>query len=520
MPCLGRPGVATAQPSQGSSGLTVRTATGSFTGLINDDYKDVREFRNIPYAQSPTGKRRWLPPQALPPSDDHHYSYRFPPPCAQYLTKNFSIWRPENSDYFIDVNGQSFIAGAQAQTSSEDCLSMAVWTPANATADEKLPVAVFLSGGDFMVGGITINYQMPAPFVSAHRAIVITVNYRLNIFGFPNAAGLGDQNLGIRDVRLALEWLRKNVASFGGDPDQMILWGQSAGAVMADIMNYAYYDDPIVKGYYLMSGTAAAESLPANSSHFTLVSKSVGCDFPDDPAAELDCMRQVPTELIINFIGQYADNMEWPLLVWRPMVDEKIYFSSYSERARQKLMSDRPALISTTSHEDRGIIGMFPTLNISDGQAPWGDWIDLGSLFTFVCPACSTTDWRARANRTTYRSQYAGNFTNLTPVPWIGAFHGSDIPMVFGTYRRRSDLTEYQEDVSAAMQDFLFAFMKDPEHGLKRKGWLPHNEPVAEAGFMMRFAEGDKGYQNISSLVVDGICIGKGNFSNYNDAQG
>ena len=84
-----------------------------------------------------------------------------------------------------------------------------------------------------------------------------------------------------------------------------------------------------------------------------------------------------------------------------------------------------------------------------------------------------------------------------------------------GSYRRRSEATEFDHKVAMAMQDYFHAFILDPVNGLKNKGWLPHTGNVEDGGFMMRFALGDKVSVNISSLVVDGKCLGKGDYESF-----
>lgn len=121
---------------------------------------------------------------------------------------------------------------------------MAIWTPLDAGADDGnggalLPVAFFMPGGAFTIGGVDVPYQIPAGLVErTQKLIVVTVNYRLNIFGFPNAAALAEQNLGILDQRLALEWVHSNIAAFGGDPDRIIMWGHSAVSSLTHALHH------------------------------------------------------------------------------------------------------------------------------------------------------------------------------------------------------------------------------------------------------------------------------------------
>lgn len=237
--------------------LTVITSTGIYTGLIDPESPNTRQFRSIAFAQPPVLSRRWLSPQKLPQSIELYDSDTFPPSCPQFVSKIPTL----NNQYFAkgtlikngNQNDTSSLSGAET---SEDCLYLAVWTPAHATSLSKLPVLFFMSGGGFSTGGVDISYQMPTDWIERTQShLVVTINYRLNIFGFPNARGLTDQNLGMLDQRAALEWVRDNIVQFGGDPEKITMWGQSAGSISADAHAHAFYDEPIAHAYFLQSGT-------------------------------------------------------------------------------------------------------------------------------------------------------------------------------------------------------------------------------------------------------------------------
>ncbi|KAI1371272.1 alpha/beta-hydrolase [Hypoxylon crocopeplum] len=491
--------------------LTVGTLTGTYTGLQNPHYPGVREFRNIPYAEPPVGKLRWKPPVPLRPSQEHHYSRRFPASCPQYLTSKLSLWNSNITDFSISTGDQSHFAGEMAQTAAEDCLSLAIWTPINATSQDKLPVGLFIPGGSFRGGGIDAPYHMPGGWVNrSQKHIVVTMNYRVHIFGFPNAVGLEDQNLGILDQRLALEWVYSNIEAFGGDPHRITVWGHSAGGVSADVLNFAYPEDPLAAGFFLMSGAAMrtfSQGDNALQKNFTYVAKKLGCDFPDDPKAELECMQQVPANLITNFVGHYGDDKKKPSLFFRPIADDKVIFRNYTERAQQGLLSKVPALISDTTNEQSSLIA-YPLDHLSSG--PNKTEVDKGTLDDFICPACNASNARALNNLTTYRYMYAGNYSNLTPFSWMGAYHGADLPMIFGCYNLTGGATDFQRQVAETMQDYVFAFLADPKDGLRNLGWLPSNTPAGGDGPMVRFSTGDVIVQNISSSDVDLACMGQG----------
>lgn len=190
------------QPSQDN--LIVSAPSGTYRGVVNDSAPHVREFLGIPFAKPPTGDLRWIAPQKPESKLDHVFdATQYSASCPQYISKI--------PTFFSEVTTAYNIAGPV----SEDCLALSIWTPAEAN---DLPVIVYIPGGGFQTGGTEENYLNPQNWVErTQEHIVVVLNYRLNIFGFPNAAGLDDQNLGILDQRLALEWVRDNIGAFGGD---------------------------------------------------------------------------------------------------------------------------------------------------------------------------------------------------------------------------------------------------------------------------------------------------------------
>lgn len=164
----------------------------------------------------------------------------------------------------------------------------------------------------------------------------------MNIFGFPNAAGLNQDelNLGLLDQRLGLEWVRSHIDSFGGDVSRITLWGQSAGAVSVDYYNFAYPEDPIVSSLIMDSGTAL---LPLSTvgindithSNFTFVAGQLGCGNLS-PDAEISCMRNVSETSIEGFLETYGDNGTQPPISFIPIIDNRTRFANYTARALAK----------------------------------------------------------------------------------------------------------------------------------------------------------------------------------------
>ncbi|KAJ6541444.1 Alpha/Beta hydrolase protein [Mycena capillaripes] len=460
--------------------ITVHTSTGRYTGLIHPNFPNTRQFRSVAFAEPPVTARRWLPPARLSSSTAHHYSYNFPPSCPQFVSATPSLFNQALAKGLAIYNGdQNHTSGLVGEATSEDCLYLAVWTPANVSVHSKLPVLFFMTGGNFQVGGVDIQWQLPTSWVErTQEHIVVTINYRLNIFGFPNARGLAEQNLGILDQRMALEWLRDNIASFGGDPAKIVQWGQSAGSIAVDIHSYAYYNDPIARGYFMQSGTALTISpKDVATTNFTFVAKHFGCDFPSDGAAELDCMRHVPFAMIENFIGQYGDN------------------------------GTQPALSCRRSH---------PIDNLTAG--PYEPAVLAADLALWVCPTANTTILRNALGIPVFRYQNAGTYPNLNPFTWLGAYHASDLSTNFGTYGLLTDLgktTRFEVAVSRAMQDHILAFIKDPQHGPQSIGWQPMNASAPHGGTLIRFGANGKVVQNVDGVEVDGPCRGIGSYTQF-----
>jgi carboxylesterase type B len=339
-----------------SSPLVVRTSTGYYTGIVDQNFTDVREFLNVPYALSTAGKNRFMPPQPVPFSSEHFDATDYAPFCPQYVSGNPAIWNKQIPQYLSlwSYNGsffapENFQTGEPATFASEDCLSLAIWTPKNATSASQLPVALFWTGGGYQTNGILVPGQLPPRWVSrTQEHIVVTINYRMNILGFPNSGAIEDQNLGLLDQRMSLEWVRDNIVHFGGDPSRIMIWGQSAGAGSVDFYNFAYWDDPIAHGIFAESGNAynGAGLTDPEHTNFTFVAKNVGCDYPTDYEAELKCMQQVDANKIVAFMGHYQDKSnsqsnpsEQPKIAFSVVADGRTAWQNNTGKSRWRALA-------------------------------------------------------------------------------------------------------------------------------------------------------------------------------------
>lgn len=198
------------------------TATGAVAGV--QEASGVASYKGIPYAAAPVGKLRWKEPQPAAKWKGVRKADHFAARCMQL---------PLFGDMVFRADGVS-----------EDCLYLNVWTPAK-SAKEKLPVLVYFYGGGFAAGdGSEPRYDGES--MAAKGIVTLTVNYRLNVFGFLAHPELSKEsphhasgNYGLMDQAAALQWVRKNIAAFGGDPARVTIAGESAGSfsVSAQMIN-------------------------------------------------------------------------------------------------------------------------------------------------------------------------------------------------------------------------------------------------------------------------------------------
>ena len=194
-----------------------KTQYGKVRGFLDGG---VFTFKGIPYGQNTGGENRWLP--AKPPASwkDEYPALIYGPNCPQILHDWTAI-------------EQTFIQDWDDGWQSEDMLKLNVWTP---SLTGSRPVMVYLHGGGYFFGSA---YELPsqegAQMARHHDVVSVTVNHRLNILGFFDASAIGGAayedsvNVGMTDLVAALKWVRENIANFGGDPDRVMIYGQSGG---------------------------------------------------------------------------------------------------------------------------------------------------------------------------------------------------------------------------------------------------------------------------------------------------
>ena len=242
--------------------------------LRGEALEAVNAFRGIPYAQAPTGALRWRPPVAARPWSGVRDATRFGPACHQPPSRPESIYAP-----------------AQVPAMSEDCLSLNVWTPAEAgKAVEPAPVFVWIHGGA-LSAGMASDPMYDGARLAAQGVVAVTINYRLGVLGYlahPQLSEESDEgvsgNYGLLDQIQALRWVQENIAAFGGDPGNVTIAGESAGALsvmylMAAPPAHGLFHKAIAQSAYMISTPALRETVhgtPSAEASGLALSRTVG----------------------------------------------------------------------------------------------------------------------------------------------------------------------------------------------------------------------------------------------------
>ncbi|TLD27520.1 para-nitrobenzyl esterase [Venturia nashicola] len=432
-----------AHSSRASLSLSIRTTSGTVNGFIDETgAPGVAQFLGIPFAEPPTNSRRWLPPVPKANTDGATIDgTKFGLSCPQYSVPGTSVYNSDAPQFNITPN-----------RTSEDCLSLNIWAPARGgnggEEGKRLPVIVWIYGGGFLTGGGDIEYQIPVNWVQRSQKHII---------------------VGIK--------VRDNIASFGGDVSRITLWGQSAGAASVDFYNYAYANDSIVSSFIMDSGTAFAPfALGATNTSFPTVASHFNCS--TNPIEQLACLRRIPQADIVAFMAADPNSGTVAQLSFIPVVDNLTKFTNYTNQTLEKRFSALPAIIGTNTNEGIAIT-LYPKNPAIAGPNQTEANGYTSSLF--LCPADQTTKLRYQVGAKTYRYLYAGNFSNVSPRFWLGAYHSAEVPLIMGTSGQfRGNNTVFEKSVSEKMQDLWLAFASDPNGGLEKQGWNAYR-PGGEA---------------------------------------
>jgi para-nitrobenzyl esterase len=455
-------GFATDQPR-------VQTDKGLVAGKLSDDGA-IREFLGIPYAQSPLGSLRWKPPQSAAKWKATLKANEFGKRCIQSGTYYDILFRDAGE--------------------SEDCLTLNVWAPA-APANRKLPVMVWFYGGGFNMGGSS-EARQDGTNLARKGVIVVSMNYRLGIFGFYTHRELSAEsqnhvsgNYGLLDQLAALEWVRRNISAFGGDPKSVTIFGESAGSSAVS----CHMVSPLSKGLFV-------RAIGESGSIF----KRKGLDYPPLSISEkqnehfaevafgttsLEKLRSLPAEILVH--AALGKGPEVPR--FQPVIDGYFFpedgaaiFASHRQSDVSLLAGwnrDEGTNQVINSPEKLTVSGLQATAKTDFGQraadfakvyAASNDQQSTRAAEDYASDkfiAYATWAWLEAQAQTGHAPVYRYYFAMDQPgdplhSKSIGTFHSDDIEYVFGNLDSRNGAVWRLEDykLSEEMQTYWTNFAK------------------------------------------------------------
>ncbi|MFA5182491.1 MAG: carboxylesterase/lipase family protein [Syntrophales bacterium] len=447
---------------------TVKLAAGIVQGTQEHG---VAVFRGIPYAAPPVGNLRWQPPQPVQSWQGVRSAASFGPACPQ----------PEVSE----LEG-----GGDLGKLAEDCLYLNIWKPVNPPA-KKLPVLVWIHGGGFLVGAGS-GPEYPGDKLARKGVLVVSLNYRLGPLGFlvhedlekESPAGVSG-NYGLLDQIAALQWIRNNIGAFGGDPDRITLFGESAGAASISLLMLS----PPARGLFhrAIMQSATATTLPyimplANGSYDQAretgrkLAAGLGCEKGRDALA---AMRAKTPEEIMAAARSPLDDIAFSNegLLFAPVYDGRLIPGRPEILLAQGTQPQMPVIIGTNKDEAtlftgdlsyktyKGWISKHFGSNEKEIEKiyPLGDETDfLSAANRFLTALWFTEPARFLARVMTAKGApvYRYQFTRVPESFWMagkGAYHGVEIPYVFGNVAR-DDPSETDKMLSETITAYWIRF--------------------------------------------------------------
>jgi para-nitrobenzyl esterase len=438
------------------SGCTVKnpvlTIEGGQIQGIETGKRGILLYKGIPYAAPPVGDLRWHEPHQVIPWEGIRICDTFGAAAPQKLTDPGSFYDKE------------FYAQSP-HVKNEDCLYLNVWTPAAGKTTAKLPVAMWIHGGAYR-NGFGHENEFDGIAWAKKGVILVTINYRLGVLGFlahpeltAESPNHSSGNYGILDQVAALKWIKTNIVQFGGDPDRVMIFGQSAGA--GSVQSLAA--SPLTKGLIhaaIMQSGGGIGSRPANvlsdaEQTGESIMKFYGC-------SSIEEMRAIPADSLGDFENRTAAFMksENRRADLSPNVDGYLLKESFSEATINGNVADIPYIIGGTIADMRG------------NSKPIADF----------CLAREERKGKA----------FAYQFARPLPGDDAGAFHSSELWFVFHTLDRCwRPLTKGDEALSRYMVDCWTNFTKygDP-NGRRVEKWRPYTKDTPQ--FMLFTTNGRK----------------------------
>ena len=464
----------------------VSTTVHTQSGPVRGSGSDVLAFKGIPYAAPPTGGRRWRPPAAAERWTDVRDATQFGPRCPG---------TPPARAAALGLGGPA----------SEDCLTLNVWTAAKSTGD-RLPIMVWIHGGGFNFGSVT-GPRVDGTHLARRGVVVVTFNYRQGALGFLAHPGLSREsehrvsgNYGLLDQIAALHWVRANIAAFGGNPDNVTLFGSSAGASSQIFLMVS----PLARGLFHHAiaqslGSSAAGPKPRLRvpSYGFAAAEEQGLSLAPDIAA----LRALSADELLARLPSRSETSAWTGLTYVPLVDGHVVPDDPAVLMGTNKQLKVPLLIGHNADE-----GLFYTRDLPKTLENYRAFVrarfpaELVDPVLARYPASTDADVAVVAPVLETESRYGAptvitaraaskvsdvymyRFSRVAPssrAAWGGAAHTSEVAYVFdNTSGDASQFDEIDRTVSGAMAAAWVRFAKTGNpNGGGLPQWPPYRSP-------------------------------------------
>jgi para-nitrobenzyl esterase len=433
----------------------VRVEQGLVSGTAGKN-PDVRVYKGIPFAAPPVGDLRWKAPQPPASWQGVRQATEFAHPCMQ-------LPYPESSAYY-----------SKLPPLSEDCLYLNIWTAAK-TARDKLPVMVWIHGGGFTRGaGSTPTYD--GENFAGKGVVLVTVNYRLGVFGFLALPELSAESAhhssgmyGMLDQVAALEWIRKNIAKFGGDPKRVTIFGESAGSLAVNFLMAS----PLAKGLF---HRAIAESGGSFGPMRTLAeAEKSGTAFAASLGAEKDTLKTLRAKTSEEVLKAGAEQ------TGRPPVDGWFLPQDVYSIFAQGKQNDVPLIVGSNADEGTTLAPQGANTKAvqftQEARQRYGSQAD---QYLKLYPASSDQEavasfyasfrnnmawgmhtWARMQTKTGHHAAYRYYFTRRPPGPLSQqqrAYHASEIAYVFQNFLGQRPWEDADRKLGATMASYWVNF--------------------------------------------------------------
>ncbi|KAI1874145.1 uncharacterized protein JN550_002724 [Neoarthrinium moseri] len=460
----------------------VNTPNGRIIGHRSSIRPEVCEFLGIPYAAAPVGSLRFAAPEAQILEGDF-VADTWGADCPQNPSALFAY---PNATIQYDKVLTSFVSTTSTiHSQSEDCLKLNIWIKADALHANH-PTLMWIHGGRHASGTSNTLFYNGANFVAAENAVFVTFNFRMNIFGFPGAPE-GTQNVGLLDHHMAARWTSENIKYFGGNPNQISLFGQSSGATAVGNWVYAFKENPVVAGLASHSGNQFSfpmNTLELAAKNWYNVSGTLGCG---TLGATLECMRSpnITFQEILAAVNKVpsvpTNSPARSQPPFQPTQDNITWFSTneYISRVKTGNLARIPYLQIHGDHES----GFYRISALAQGKSLTEDvWREFEQE-SFDCATAAEGHYRSALGIPTYRFRYMADWENtrLYNSPSSGAYHGVEIHMVTGNSELVSGMAPVaaQADLTRTLIGRWWWFAADAATGLTNAFGWPHYKPGA-----------------------------------------